>query len=179
MQQTFPLSLILCLTFPWGLTAQEKNLTTGALPELLARYEDSLRLLERAYEEPAIGSMPREDEFGHVLIRRQIQDRQRALADLSESIRQLRTNPRDLVAAIQLLVHSELIVDDLFDLSRIAYDNDNDELGRRLSDVMRITDRHGGLIESYVQNLAAETRERIRMLEVENEQLRQRLRIGP
>jgi hypothetical protein len=44
-------------------------------------------------------------------------------------------------------------VDDLFDLSQIAYDNDREELGKTFSDLETALDRNDELIEAYVLRL--------------------------
>lgn len=174
MRRTFLFFLFLLLQTPWTLKAQD---TTGApadLAEFLARYEDSLRLLEAAYDELAVESLPLRDEWGRIMARRRIDDRRTGLENLRKTIRQLRTSPLDLVLTTRLLVQTETMVDDLFDLSQIAYDNDSEELGKRLSTLMRTADYHSGIVEAYALSLAARQQARLHELEEENRMLRRR-----
>jgi len=176
MRETFLLLLsIVWLQGPTGLPAQDRNLAASDLPEFLARHEDSLRPLDAMYTELANEHLPLRDEAGQLLARRHIEDRRRALETLRQTIHQLAANPGDLVLTTQLFLQTETLVDDLFDLSQVAYDNDREDLGRRLSDLMRVLDHHTGLIESYTLGLAAEKQDRIRELEKENQWLRQKL----
>jgi hypothetical protein len=116
------------------------------------------------------------DEAGQPLARRQLEDRQQALSNLHATVNQLAARPDDLVYATRLFVQSESLADDLFGLSQVAYDNNREELGRQFTEVLRIMDRHNTLLESYLLRLAAAKEVRLRELEKENEELRQKLR---
>ena len=70
------------------------------------------------------------------------------------------------------------MTDDLYDLSQIAYDNDREDLGKRLSDLMTPLDRDRAQIESYTLTLAEETEARAEELEKRNQELEQ-TRKGP
>ena len=116
------------------------------------------------------------DEAGQSLTRRHIEDRRQALSDLVTTVHQLAASPQDMVSATKLLVQSETLADDLFDLSQVAYDNNREELGRQLADFLRVMDHHNALIESYALSLAAEKETRLRELEKQNQELRLKLR---
>ena len=171
MRRAFLFILILLLPSAWTLKAQDAAAPPLDLAEFLARYEDGLRVLDRAFEELAVESLPLRNEWGQPLARRRIDDRRRALDDLRETIRHLRSNPQDLVLTTRLLIQSESLVDDLFDLSQIAYDNDSEELGKRLSGLMRTADDHNGIVESYALNLAERQQARLRQLQDGNKKM--------
>ncbi len=173
MRRTFLFFVFLLLQAPWTLTAQDTMDPPADLAEFLARYEDSLRPLEAAYDELAVESLPLRDEWGRPMARRRIDDRRAALEDLRKTISLLRTSPLDLVLTTRLLVQTETLVDDLFDLSQIAYDNDSEELGKRFSNLMRTADYHSGTVEAYALSLAARQQARLHELEEENRMLRQ------
>ena len=171
-----PILLLGCCSIPFDLGAQEMNLPSPDLPEFLARYSQGLQPLDKLYGELKDEDFSLLDERSQPLARRRIEDRQRALDDLRKSVRELASAPQGLVLAIRLFLQSESLADDLFDLSQIAYDNNREELGKRLADLLSTTDHHNALLESYVLDLAAGRQERIRVLENENEELRKKLR---
>jgi hypothetical protein len=156
--------------------AQNKGPATFDLSEFLKRHESSLKQLGQLYGELANENLPMRDETGQPLARRPIEDRQQALNGLVTTVHQLAANPQDMVSATKLLVQSEALADDLYDLIQVAYDNNREELGRQLAELLRVMDRHNALIESYALNLAAEKETRLRELEKENQELRLKLR---
>lgn len=168
------LFLFLLMHFSWTLRAQDAGAPPSDLPEFLARYEDSLNVLEQAYDELAVESLPLRNEWGQPLARRRIDDRRQALEELRKTIRQLRVNTQDLVLTTRLLIQSETLVDDLFDLSQTAYDSNSEELGKRLSGLMQTADHHNGIVESYALSLAGRQQARLRELGEENRTLRQK-----
>jgi hypothetical protein len=175
MRQTGLLLLSLAFLVCPHLAAQEQA-PSFDIQEFLARHEDGLTPLNRVYDEIANENLPLRDEMGQTLTRRHIEDRRQALQELRGTIRQLRTNPRDLVLTTRLFLETEALVDDLFDLSQIAYDNDREDLGKRFSDLRQIFERHNQLIEAYTLRLAGEKEEEIRELERQNQALREKLK---
>ena len=160
---------------PSWVGAQNKGSAAFDVGEFLTRYESSLKPLDQLYGELANENLPLRDEAGQPLTRRHIEDRREALKDLVTIVHALAANPQDLVSATKLLVQSETLADDLFDLSQVAYDSNREELGRQLADLLRVMDHHNALIESYALNVAAEKEARLRELEKENQELRQKL----
>jgi hypothetical protein len=148
--------------------AQDKGPAAFDLSEFLKRHESSLKQLDQLYGELANENLPMRDEAGQPLTRRPIEDRRQALNELVTTLHQLAANPQDMVSATKLLVQSEALADDLFDLSQVAHDNNREELGRQLADHLRLMDRHSALIESYALDLAAEKETRLRELEKQN-----------
>jgi hypothetical protein len=171
MRRAFPFVLILLLSASWTLKAQDTSAAPADLTEFLARYEDSLRILDQAYEEFTAQGLPLRNEWGQPLARHRITDRQRALEDLRATLRSLRADPQDLVSTTRLLIQSEALVDDLFDVSQIAFDNDSEELGKRLSALMRAADDYNQTVESYALELAERQQSRLRRLQDENQRL--------
>jgi hypothetical protein len=158
-----------------GLGGQQKDLAVEQLPEFLARYRDGLRPLDSLYTELAEERLPLREEGGQLLTRRYVEDRRQALDELRRSVAEFDAAPLDLIAALRLFLQSEALADDLFDLAQIAYDNNREELGRRLSQLQGVMDHHNALLESYVLNIAGEGQRRLQALESENADLRKKL----
>lgn len=177
MRATFLMSLAAMLVFSSMLSAQQaKTLTSSTFPDILKDYERKLDQVDQAYGELTNEGLPLRDKAGQPLGRRHIEDRRQTLVELRKTVRQLAASPQDLVLATTLLMQSEALVDDLFDLSEIAYDNDREELGKRFSDLEATMDRSRDEIESYVLSLARTKEQRLQELEKENKALQQKLR---
>jgi hypothetical protein len=158
--------------------AQSKALTPDALPEFLTNYERNLIPLEAAYGEIENDPLPLYDENGQPLGHRPLEDRRQALADLRETLHTLSGKPHELRLALRLFFQTEDMSDDLYDLAQIAYDNDREDLGKRLFDVVSALDRDRAQIENYALALADETEARAEELEKRNHELEQE-RKGP
>lgn len=150
--------------------------TSEDLREFLSRHRDAMRPLERIFDALADEDLPLEDERGQPLTRRNIEDRRKSLRELVETIDALALAPQDLVLATRLLLQTEALTDDLFDLSQAAYDSDREELAKRLSDLETVINRHNSWIETYVLSLAADRQARLDELEKENNELKKKLR---
>ena len=153
--------------------------TASSLAQFLGQYNKGLDPIDRAFEQLETANLPLLDESGHPLERRTITDRRKAVADVRDTVRRLASSPQDLVAALTLFSRGEKLMDDLYDLSQIAYDNDEEELGKRFTALLTEADRNHELIESYVFSLAAEKEERLRRLEERNQELEKKLRESP
>ena len=164
-----------CATGPQAET-QTQKLTASGLPQFLADFEKGLAPLDSAFDDLENAKLSLLDEGGHPLGRRNIQDRRKTLSDLRDTAKQLEASPQDLVLTMTLFDRTERLADDLYDLSQIAFDNDQEELGTRLADLLTSFDRNQDLIESYALTLAAEKEERLRALEKENQELQQKLK---
>ncbi len=156
--------------------AQSDELTPSSLPDFLSDYERSLIPLDAAYADLANETLAPLDEKGQPLGHRPIENRRQAIADLRQTLHRLTANPQDLLLTTTLFIQTETMADDLFDLSQIAYDNDREELGKRLSDLMTALDRYRDGIESYMLSLARDAQERLGRLERENRDLQQKLK---
>ncbi|MFB3922306.1 MAG: hypothetical protein ACE145_11330 [Terriglobia bacterium] len=171
-----PVLFITCCLMPLELAAQQNRLPASDFHDFLTRYSQGLQPLDKLYLEIKDEDFSMLDERNQPMARRPIEDRQRALNDLRESVRGLDSSPQDLVLAIRVFLQGESLADDLFDLSQIAYDNDREELGKEFADLLGITDRHNSLLESYLLELAAGRQQIIQTLQKENAELRKRLR---
>lgn len=158
-----------------ALPAQEK-LTSSTLPDFLARNDTNFPLLGSVYTELANEQLPLRDEQGQPLGRRPIEDRREALSDLRQTAREFAADPQNLTLAVRVVIQTELLADDLFDLSQLAYDNDREELGKRLSDLQITMDHNKDLLAAYLLSLAGETQDRLRQLEKENQELQNKLK---
>ena len=171
--------LLFCAVMPTllppNLPAQETSPGAFDLPAFLARYESGLEPLGKIYDELANQDQPLGNEAAPSLSRRNIEDRQRALSDLLQDLRQLSSTPEDAVVATRLFIQTETLDDDLFDLSQIAYYHDREELGKRLSELQAVMHERVEQLESFILRLAAEKQARLEALEKENQGLREKI----
>lgn len=157
-------------------SAQEDNSTAESVTAQLERYEKTLEPLDAVMEDLEGENLPMTNESGEPLGHRPIENRRQALAELRQTIAQLRGQPDDLKGVVTLLVQSEALSDELFELVQVAYDNDREELGRRISDVVAAIDAQQESVQALVMTLADEKETRIKKLEAENETLRKELK---
>ena len=174
--------LILCILlslaiFPATLLPQQK-LTTTNLPDFLARYDTNFGPLEAVFKDLTNEDLPMTDEAGQPMARRPLADRLLTLTNLRQTARQLAAKPDDLVLATTLVIRTESLADDLFDLSQIAYDNDREELGNRLNNLQITMEENKKLLADYLLTLAAEKQSRLQQLEKEVDDLHQKLKGG-
>ncbi len=163
-------------SLPLTLPAQNESLTASNLSSFLDRYQKALDVADQAYTELSNENLPILDENGQPLGRHHLEDRRQTLVGLRDIARRLAASPGDLVLATTLYARTEALVDDLFDLSQVAYENDREELGKRLSDLEATLDYQVGLIENYTLSLAASQQQRIEELERENRDLQMKLK---
>jgi hypothetical protein len=172
-----PLFMASIAIFPTTLLPQQK-LTATNLPDFLARYDTNFGPLEAVYKDLTNENLPLTDETGQPLARRPLADRLLALTNLRQTARQLASKPDDLVLASTVVIRTGSLADDLFDLAQMAYDNDREELGKRLS-VLQITmEENKELLADYLLALAAEKQNRLQQLEKEVDELHQKLKEG-
>lgn len=164
------------VSFPIASAAQDKELTDTNFSEFLSGYERSLGMVNQAFDDLADQNLPLRDETGQPLGRHHIEDRRQTIVRLRDTLHRLTSSPQDLVQVTTLLVQNEALADDLFDLSQTAYDNDREELAKRLSDLETSMDRHNDFIEAYALKLAEAKQDRIQQLEKENRELQERLK---
>ena len=127
-----PLFMASIAIFPTTLLPQQK-LTATNLPDFLARYDTNFGPLEVVFKDLANENLPLTDEAGQPLARRPFADRILAVTNLRQTARQFAAKPEDLVLACTVVIRTESLADDLFDLSQVAYDNDHEDLGNRLN----------------------------------------------
>lgn len=160
-----------------ALCAQQEaqQLSAAGMQAFLTSYQKALDPVDAAYEDMENYKLPLLDENGQPLGRHHLSDSRKEIAGLRETVRQLEAKPQDLVLTTHLFIQTEALVDDLFDLSQIAYDNDREELGKRLADFEVTMDQRRTQIEAYVLSLAAEKQKRLDELEKQNRGLERRI----
>jgi hypothetical protein len=163
--------------FPATLLPQQK-LTATNLPDFLARYDTNFGPLEAVFNDLMNESLPLTDEAGQPLARRPLADRLQAVSNLRHTARELASKPEDLVLATTLVIRTGSLADDLFDLSQMAYDNDREELGKRLSTLQITMEENQELLADYLLALAAEKENRLQELEKEVDELQRKLKEG-
>jgi hypothetical protein len=172
-----PLFMASIAIFPITLLPQQK-LTATNLPDFLARYDTNFGPLQAVFKDLTNENLPLTDETGQPLARRPMEDRLLALTNLRQTARQLAAKPEDLVLAATLVIRTESMADDLFDLSQVAYDNDREELGKQLSALQVTMEENKELLSDYLLALAAEKQSRLQQLEKEVDELHQKLKLG-
>jgi hypothetical protein len=178
MRRSLILLILLSLAIsPTTLLPQQK-LTTSNLPDFLARYDTNFGPLEAVFKDLTSEDLPLTDEAGQPMARRPLADRLLVLANLRQTARQLAAKPDDLVLATTLVIRTESLADDLFDLSQVAYDNDREELGNRLNNLQITMEENKQLLADYLLTLAAEKQSRLQQLEKEVDDLHQKLKGG-
>jgi hypothetical protein len=162
--------------FPATLLPQQQKLTATNLPDFLARYDTNFGPLEAVLNDLMNENPPLTDEAGQPLARRPLADRLLAVSNLRQTARQLASKPEDLVLAATLVIRTGSLADDLFDLSQMAYDNDREELGKRLSTLQITMQENKELLADYLLALAAEKQNRLQQLEKEVDELHRKLK---
>jgi hypothetical protein len=156
--------------------AGNQQLTAATLSQFLASYEKSLDPVDSAFQNLESIKLPLLDESGHPLERHSITDRRKTISDLRDTAKRLAANPESLVLTLTLFDRTEKLADDLYDLSEIAYDNDEEELGDRLTELLTAVSHNQDSIEGYALDLAAKQEERLSKLESENRELQRKLK---
>lgn len=167
----------LVVIFPATLQSQQK-LTATNLPDFLARYDTNFGPLDAALNDLKNENLQLTDEAGQPLARRPLEDRLLEASNLRQTARQLAAKPEDLVLATTLVIRTERLADDLFDLSQVAYDNDREGLGNRLNDLQITMEDNKELLGDYLLALAAEKQNRLQQLEQEVDELQRKLKEG-
>lgn len=161
--------ILTCLPQAWS---TEETPRKGAdLIAFLETCQKILQPLDAVYEDLESENLPLMDESGQPLGHRPLENRRQALAELRHTVEQLHAEPENLVLVTTLFIEFESLTDDLYDLSQIAYDNDREDLGRRLAELVSQLDAQRDTIESYTLSLAAEKESRLQQLEDENQNL--------
>jgi hypothetical protein len=177
MKSAFLLLLAALAVFPMTGLAQE-NLTAANLPDFLARFETNFGPLESVFRHWLDEKLPLRDEAGQSVARRPLADFLLEISHLRQISHQLAGKPDDLVLAAKLVISTETVADDLFDASQIAYDNDREELGARLSGLETVIAGNKRLLADYLLALAADRQARLQQLEREVEELRRKAKEG-
>jgi hypothetical protein len=157
---------------PQSLGTETRELTSAMLPKFLNEYARTVGLVAEAFNQLEKEKLPLFDQSGHALGRRTIKDRSKELVEIRSDLDHLAAKPDDLVLTMKFLNHTERLADDVYDVSQIAYDNDREELGKQLTDLLSMLDRDQDQIEAYALTLAAVEQHRSQALEQENRLLK-------
>jgi hypothetical protein len=160
-------ALFCSCAYGFATQSQTETLSAVTLPQFLMEYEKTLNSVGEVFSDLEKEKLPLLDETGHPLGRRNIQGRSRDLMELRPETERLAAKPDDLVLTMKFLNHTERMADDVYDLSQIAYDNDQEELGKRLTDLLATLDRDQDAIELYALDLAVKKQQRLETLERE------------
>ena len=171
----FMFVLVAALAVSSGTSAQDQKPPVREAPSFMARLEEALKTAEEACTEMANNHLPLRDEQGRPLGPRTLEGFRPSVDDVRHLNQQLAASPADFVLATNLFLETGGLADALFDFSQTAYDNDREELGRRLVEISAALERHQQEIKTYTLNLATKLQQRVRKLEEENQNLQRRL----
>lgn len=168
--------LPLACCFTPGLHAQDEQLTAATLPRFLTGYEQTLQQVDAAFAEILNQNLPLLDDSGKPLLRRNVEDRHKQVAELRDVAKQLAAAPQDLVLVLKLCDGTEKLADEVYDFSQIALNNDLEELADRLSHLLPAVDHGEDALNAYALSLAGDTQKRLTDLEREVQDLQQKLK---
>ena len=167
--------LLAAMSVPAGICAQDQKPPGREAPAFTARLEEVLKTADEACTDMANNHLPLRDEQGRPLGPRALEGFRPGVDDVRRLNQQLAASPADFVLATDLFLETGELADALFDFSQTAYDNDREELGRRLVEVSAALDRHQQEIKTYTLDLATKLQQRVRKLEEENQNLQRKL----
>lgn len=150
---------------PQGPQGKIDNLTLSNLPSFLKTFNADVNQVNEVFEHLARASMPMFDAKGQTLGRRKIKDRQQTVVDLKKTLDDFERRPDNLVVTMTLSAQTEELADELYDLTEIAYDNDQEETALDLTRLLGDFNDDAGLIQAYALNLAAEKEGKLSRLE--------------
>ena len=171
----FVLVLLAAVAVPAGTSTQAQKPPAREAPSFAARLEEALKTAEEACTEMANNHLPLRDEQGRPAGPRTFEGFRPSVDHVRHLNQQLAASPADFVVATDLFLETGELADTLFDFSQTAYDNDREELGRRLVEISAALERRQQEIKTYTLGLAMELQQRVRKLEQENQDLQRRL----
>lgn len=175
MRLLWPATLLLLFCLTLGLQGQDQPLTATSLPRVLGDYQQTLQQVDAAFTEILSEKMPLLDDSGRPVGRHNIEDRHKEVAAMREIAKQLTASPQDLVVTLRLADGTEKLGDDVYDLSQMAFNSDREELANRLARLLPAVDLVQDALGSYAVSLADGKQKRIVELELEVQELRQKL----
>ncbi len=176
MRLLWLVALPLTYCFAPALPAQDEPLSASTLPRFLDGYQQTLRLVDAAFADILSENIPLLDDSGKPVGRRNIEDRHKQVTELRDAAKELAAAPQDLVLVLNLFDTTETLADEVYDLSQIAFNNDLEELGNRLSGLLLTVDHDQDALGKYALSLAGEKQKRITELEREVRDLQQKLK---
>ena len=167
--------LLAALALPAGICAQDQKPPAREAPAFVARLEEALKTAEEACTEMADNHLSLHDEQGRPIGPRAIEVSRPSVDDVRRLNQQLAASPSDFALATDLFLQTGELADALFDFSQTAYDNDREELGRRLVEISAALEHRQQEVKIYTLDLATRLQQRVRRLEEENQDLQRKL----
>ncbi|MGH9351393.1 MAG: hypothetical protein ACRD2G_04410 [Terriglobia bacterium] len=163
---TLLLFAILCAaTAGFGAQAEIDELTASNLPAFLKTFAGDVNQVNEAFEHMSKTKPPMFDAKGQALGRRKIKDRQQTVVDLKKTLQDFKQRPDNLVITMTLSAQTEELADEIYDLTEIAYDNDQEETALQLTGLLGNFNDDSSLIQAYALGLAAQKEQRLSQIE--------------
>jgi len=147
-------SLLGCFLVAVSSPVRAESFTPAKLRQFLSQYEKSLDSVASGYDQILNQTLPLRGPVGNVIGRIPFERRRARLGKLRKTIRKLETRPDDLVLALTLQNQTEALLDDVENISQIAFDNDYEEAGMQLSRLQIPLGHDEQIIERYTYQLA-------------------------
>ena len=167
--------LLAAISVPAGICAQDQIPLGREAPAFMAGLEKALKTAEEACNEMADNHLPLRNEQGRPLGQPALERSRLSVDDVRHLSQQLAASPTDFVLAMDLFLQTGELADALFDFSQTAYDNDREELGRRLVEISAALEHRQQEVKIYTLDLATKLQQRVRRLEEENQNLQRKL----
>jgi hypothetical protein len=167
--------LLATMSVPAGICAQDAKPPAREAPAFVARLEEALKTAEEVCVEMANNHLPLRDEQGRPIDPQTFEGFRPSVDSVRRLNQQLAASPADFVVATNLFLETGGLANALFDFSQTAYDNDREELGRRLVEISAALERRQQDIKTYTLDLATRLQQRVRKLEEENQNLQRKL----
>lgn len=139
--------------------------------ELLANYQKELDAIDSAYQKIATLQPPLRYASGTVLSSEMVESHRKSVSRARRTFHEFQANPRNLEAAIRLVIRTEALTDDLTSLAELSYDSDQEDLAQSLNQLTANVDRNKHLIEAWALQLASQMHQHVQKLERENRNL--------
>lgn len=163
---TLVLVTVLCAaTSGFGAQADIDKLTPSNLPAFLKTFTSDVGQVNDAFEGMSKTKLPMFDAKGQTLGRRGIKDRQQTVVDLKKTLQDFKSRPENLVVTMTLSAQTEELADEIYDLTELAYDNDQEETAMQLTRLLGHFNDDASLIQAYALGLASQKEQRLSQLE--------------
>lgn len=163
--------MLLGLCFPGGALAGQQQsqaidqLTSSNLPSFLKTFSSDVAEVNAAFEHLSKNGAAMFDSKGQALGRRRIKDREQTVIDLKGTLKDFKRQPGNLVVTMTLSAQTEELADEIYDLTQMAYDNDQEETALNLTRLLGHFNDDAGLLQAYALELASQKEQRLTRLE--------------
>lgn len=149
----------------FGAQADIDKLTPSNLPAFLKTFTSDVDQVNDAFEAMSKTKPPMLDAKGQTLGRRRIKDRQQIVVDLKKTLQDFKSRPENLVVTMTLSAQTEELADEIYDLTELAYDNDQEETAMQLTRLLGDFNDDASLIQAYALGIASQKEQRLSQLE--------------